>query len=164
MAKIVKSPRISRHEFTNIVLAVLGSIMGAIVGIPLIGYIVSPALKRTKLDDWVTLGPLENYPIGEPTLFTFTRTKVNGWERTSTSYGVYVLRQSENEIITLSNVCTHLSCRVTWKPETEEYECPCHEGAFDIDGDILYGPPPRPMDIFEHKIEEDELMIHITEG
>jgi Rieske Fe-S protein len=164
MAKNVPPPRISRSEFTNIVLAILGSIITAIVGLPIIGYIISPALKAAKRDEWVTIGPLENYAIGEPGLITFTRTQKVGWERNSTTYGIYVVRQSEDELIALSNWCTHLSCRVTWNPDTEEYKCPCHDGAFDIDGDVLYGPPPRPMDPFEYKVEDGEIMVHLTEG
>lgn len=43
--------------------------------------------------------------------------------------------------------CTHLSCPVYFERQTQRLECPCHEGAFDArSGDVLYGPPPRPLD------------------
>jgi nitrite reductase/ring-hydroxylating ferredoxin subunit len=43
--------------------------------------------------------------------------------------------------------CTHLSCPVYFERKTQRLECPCHEGAFDArDGNVLYGPPPRPLD------------------
>ena len=43
--------------------------------------------------------------------------------------------------------CTHLSCPVYYSRNHQRLECPCHEGAFDAaTGDVLYGPPPRPLD------------------
>ena len=90
------SPHLSRSDFVKVVTAFLGSIMGLVVGIPAIGYLISPARKGTAADDWIPLGPLENYPLGVPTLFNFTRTKVNGWERTVNSYGVFVIRKSDH--------------------------------------------------------------------
>ncbi|MEA3350875.1 MAG: Rieske (2Fe-2S) protein, partial [Chloroflexota bacterium] len=113
---------------------------------------------------WVSLGALDGYPIGTPTLFSFTRTNTNGWERTANSYGVFVLKKSEADIKVYSNVCTHLSCRVNWNENTQEYICPCHDAHFDINGKVLDGPPPRPMDEYEYKIEDGNILIHLTEG
>ncbi len=162
------SPKLNRREFTTVVMTFLGSIMGVVIGFPLIGYIISPAIKGKKVDDWVSLGPLANYPLGEPTLYSFTRTKVNGWEQTTNSYGVFVLRESETEVIVLSNVCTHLSCRVSWAPDTQTFNCPCHDAKFDINGQVVYGPPPRPLkkwDKEEKQIDDEgNLLIHFTEG
>jgi Rieske Fe-S protein len=164
MAEKVKSPKMDRREFAKIVTAFLGTVMGAIVGIPIIGYVIDPALKSQESDDWISLGPLENYPIGVPTPFSFTQTKVNGWERSTLSYGTYVLRHSEieNDLKVLSNRCTHLSCRVTFKEETQTYDCPCHDAKFDIEGEVIYGPPPHPLDEYAHKVEEGVLYINPT--
>ncbi|HBX70500.1 MAG TPA: hypothetical protein DEH25_14245 [Chloroflexi bacterium] len=164
MAEKVKSPKMSRREFTKIVTAFLGTVMGAIMGIPIIGYVIDPALKSQESDAWISLGPLEKYPIGAPTPFSFTLTKVNGWERTTTSYGVFVLRHSENEsdIKVLSNRCTHLSCRVSWKEPEQTYDCPCHDARFNIEGEVVYGPPPHPLDTYAYKIEEGVLFINPT--
>ncbi len=46
--------------------------------------------------------------------------------------------------------CTHLSCPVYYSRDHQRLECPCHEGAFDAGtGNVLYGPPPRPLDAIE---------------
>jgi len=157
------NPNLSRNEFVKVTVGVLGTVIGAAIGIPAIAYLLSPAFETQASDAWVSLGPLENYPVGEPTLFTFTRTKVNGWEKTVNSYGVYVYRPSESEVMASSNVCTHLSCRVSWKGDLKEYICPCHDGHFDINGVVVSGPPPRPMDQYETKVEEGNLSILFTE-
>jgi len=161
-----KSPHLSRTDFVKTTVGVLGTIMAAVVGLPAIGYLISPATKTQESDAWIELGPLESYPIGTPTLFNFTRSKINGWEKTVNSYGIYILRRSEAEddLLVLSNVCTHLSCRVTWKEDQQEYACPCHDAQFDIDGDVTYGPPPRPLDRYETKVEEGNLYIHFVEA
>lgn len=156
--------KLDRRSFVKVVLTFLGSIMTAVIGLPFINYFITPALKVTKKEDWISVGPLEEYPIGKPTAFSFVRTQVNGWERTSYNYGVYVLRESEEDVRVFSNICTHLSCRVTWKEDQDAYLCPCHDAAFDIDGRVLHGPPPRPLDEFETKLEEGNLYIYLTEA
>ena len=157
------SPTVSRRDFVKTVTALLGSVIGATVGIPAIGYLISPALTTAKSDAWIPLGPAANYPEGVPTLFNFTRTKVNGWEKATNSYGVYVLRTGD-QVKAFSNRCTHLSCRVTWKEDLKQFVCPCHDGRFDIDGNVRAGPPPKPLETFETKIEDDKLSIHFLES
>ncbi|HEY65579.1 MAG TPA: Rieske 2Fe-2S domain-containing protein [Caldilineae bacterium] len=163
---MTKKPRyrLSRREFVNSVLVFLGSLMGGVIGLPVIGYVISPALKRQRSDEWVSLGPLESYPLDEPTPFTFTRTKVYGWERTTNSYVVYVLRRVGEQVIAMSNVCTHLGCRVKWREDLQQFACPCHDGFFDIEGNVISGPPPRPLDRYETKIEDGILFIHFVGG
>jgi Rieske Fe-S protein len=155
------SHEVQRRDFVNIVLAGLGSVIGLIIGIPAIAYLISPAVKVQEEEAWISLGPLEAYPLDEPTLFSYTRTKVNGWEKTVNSYGAYVWRSGEGEedIKVYSNMCTHLSCRVTWQEDRNIYFCPCHDGRFNKEGEIVAGPPPKPLYEFEYKVEEGELSI-----
>jgi menaquinol-cytochrome c reductase iron-sulfur subunit len=164
MAGVGHEHGISRRGFVAGVVGILGAIIGAIIGIPAIAYLIAPALERTRSDEWVPLGPVEDLPLGEPTLFSFTRTRQVGWERSATSYGVYATKLRNGEFDIFSNVCTHLSCRVSWKEEQGEFICPCHDGHFAKDGSIVSGPQPRPLDRFEHKVEDGTLMIHLLEG
>jgi Rieske Fe-S protein len=154
------SPHMSRREFVSIVTAAAGTVMGALIGIPAIGYLIAPALQKVSADAWIPAGPIANYPVGVPTLFNFNRTKVNGWEKTVNSYGVIIIQHEDASILALSNKCTHLSCRVNWKPEAAAYICPCHDAYFDINGQIIKGPQPRALDTYETKIEENNLLIH----
>jgi menaquinol-cytochrome c reductase iron-sulfur subunit len=160
---MAESNQIDRRGFVMVVLTLLGTIMAIVVGLPAIGYLISPATKVQKKEDWVSLGPLENYPIGIPTLFSFTRTTINGWEKTVNSFGAYVMRhtESEDDINVFSNWCTHLSCRVTWQEDEDAYICPCHDGIFDIDGQVVAGPPPKPLLMYEYKVEEGVLSIFV---
>jgi menaquinol-cytochrome c reductase iron-sulfur subunit len=154
--------QVSRRDFIKGTAAVIGGLIGELIGIPSLAYLLSPAVKfQGESDAVIALGPLVNYPIGIPTRFDFTQTKVNGWERTATNYGLYVFKKSENEVRVFSDVCTHLGCRVTWHADQEHYISPCHDGHFDIVGNVVSGPPPRPLDEFVTKIEGGELFVQL---
>ena len=153
--------QLGRRDFIKGTAAVIGGLIGALVGIPSIIYLLSPSLKAEEDTDSIDLGPLENYPVGIPTHFDFTLTEVNGWERTATNYGLYVVRKSESEVRVFSDVCTHLGCRVSWHPDQEHYISPCHDGHFDILGNVVSGPPPRPLDEFTTRIETDNLFVQL---
>ena len=154
--------QISRRDFIKGTAVAIGGLIGTLIGIPSVAYLLSPAIQAGPEDDAVIpLGPLENYPVGIPTRFDYTRTKVNGWERTGTNYGLFVVRKSEDEVRVFSDICTHLGCRVTWHADQEHYISPCHDGHFDIVGDVVSGPPPRPLDEFVTKIEDGNLYIQL---
>ena len=159
------SHHISRRDFVKLVTTALGAIMGAGIGLPAIGYLVAPALRKQETDVWIPLGPLTDYEADVPKLFTFTRSKVNGWEKTVNSYGVFVLRQADaDEVLVMSNQCTHLSCRVNWNQADQCYACPCHDATFSMTGEVLGGPPPGPLERYETKIEDGNLFLHLMEG
>ncbi len=156
------SHHISRREFIGLATAAVGSLIGVVVGLPAIDYLIGPSLKRTSTEAWIPLGKLETFPVGSPTLVTFTRSKINGWEQSTLSYGAYVVRKSETEVVVFSNVCTHLSCRVNWNADKQEYICPCHDGRFDANGNVVQQPPPRPLDKYTTKVEDGTLSIQFV--
>jgi menaquinol-cytochrome c reductase iron-sulfur subunit len=155
---------LSRREFVAIITAFLGSIMAFVIGLPGILYLFSPAMDKDESEDVIPLGPVENYPIGIPTKFNFTRTKINGWEKTVKSYGVYVYRKDETQLIVFSDICTHLACIVKWHPDIQEYISPCHDGHFNIEGDVTKGPPPRPLDRYDFEIKDGNLYINLSQA
>jgi menaquinol-cytochrome c reductase iron-sulfur subunit len=157
------SHEVNRRDFVTVVTAFIGTLIGAVIGLPAIGFLLSPAARRQATEARVAVGSLENYPEGTPTLFNFTRTKINGWEKTVNSYGVYILRQG-GEVKVFSNICTHLSCRVVWRDEFQFYHCPCHDADFDINGEIVKGPQPRPLDEYPVTIEDGNIFITFTGG
>ncbi len=153
------SSQLSRGGFVKGVIAAVGTFIGAGLGIPAIGFLISPGLNVQESEKWIRLGPLSNYEIGVPKLFNFNISQVNGWEKTVLSFGAYVIRKSESDVLVLSNICTHLACRVSWHTDIQHYVSPCHNGHFDMDGVVLSGPPPRPLDEFQTKTEDGNLFI-----
>jgi menaquinol-cytochrome c reductase iron-sulfur subunit len=161
------SGHINRREFIKLTTAAVGTLIGAAIGLPAITYLIDPALKMTKADAWIPLGKLETFETGKPSLVSFTRSKVNGWEKTVNSYGVFVIKQSDTNFLVLSNKCTHLGCSVNWKDDRQEFICPCHDAQFGQDGSVRGGPPPRPLESFSGdrlKVEDGVLLLHFLEG
>ncbi len=158
------SEHLDRRSFVKVVMASVGGFITLVLGIPAVAYVVAPATKTQTSEGWIPAGPLENYPLDTPTLFTFTKTTQNGWERTVNSYAVYITQHGQNQFTALSNICTHLSCRVTWDATDQEYLCPCHDGTFDQTGAVVSGPAPKPLIQYETKVEESILYFYFEEA
>lgn len=56
-----------------------------------------------------------------------------------------LVRPEEDLILGFSQKCTHLGCVVFWSPGDRHFECPCHEGYFNLEGAPIAGPPERPL-------------------
>lgn len=69
-----------------------------------------------------------------------------------------LVRLEEDRFAAFSQKCTHLGCPVIYRPKPQCLYCPCHEGFFDAGtGEVLAGPPPRPLPRVELERRGDEL-------
>jgi len=152
MAQDGEQQGIERRQFFNRVLAWTGGAIGVGAGAPLLGFGVLPALKEEALE-WARLGPVEMFVTGEPKLVPFTHVIPKPWPEEPVKHAVYVLKKSETEFVVYDIRCTHVGCPVNWSPQAKRFFSPCHGGMFDIDGRVLAGPPPRPLDRYEVKVE-----------
>ena len=150
--------QVNRRGFLALITWGVSGLIGLALGIPAIGYIVGPALKKQE-EDWLELGATSKVELGVPTLFKKKITKQIGWTTTENEFAVYILTYDGHDYTALSNICTHLGCRVRWIGDDDKFICPCHNAAFDKNGEILFGPPPRPLDKFEVKIENDQVYV-----
>ena len=57
---------------------------------------------------------------------------------------VEVVRVGE-EVTARSLRCTHTGCVVSWREDLKQYICPCHDGRYGEDGEVIAGPPPLPL-------------------
>jgi Rieske Fe-S protein len=151
---------ISRREAMKTAIAVIGGVIGAALGIPAITYLIGPALKKDQAN-WVRVSSLSKIELGTPMLFKPKVKRQTGWIEEEQELGVYVLTEDGREYHALSNICTHLGCRVRWIAERQQFFSPCHNGVFDKHGFVVSGPPPRPLDEFETKIEDGNLYIQL---
>ncbi len=151
---------ISRRNFMKMAISAIGGLIGAGFGIPAIAYIIGPALKSEQAN-WIRIGSLSTIELGTPTLFKPKVTRQNGWMVEEEEVGVYVLTEDGRNYHAMSNICTHLGCRIRWIAEREKFFSPCHNGVFDKYGYVVSGPPPRPLDEFETKIEDGNLYIQL---
>lgn len=151
--------QLSRRNFLAITTGAIGAMIGIVMAIPAVAYVVGPALQRRTGENWVRLGPTSKVELGNPTLFKTSVENQTGWIVSEDELSVYVLTEDGREYIALSNICTHLGCRVRWINDQGQYFCPCHNAAFDKIGLVVSGPPPKPLDRYETKVEDDQLYI-----
>ena len=148
----------ARRDFMKAAVVGIGGLISAAIGLPAVAYVIGPALKRTS-DLWIRLGAISKVELGSPTLFKTTVETETGWINTEEEISAYVLTQNGQDFDVMSNICTHLGCRVRWIADDDRFYCPCHNGVFAKDGSVVAGPPPRPLDRFENKIEDGILYI-----
>lgn len=153
-------PEMTRRKFLGrATFAIVGGI-SALMGIPAAAYLVSPAKARGGLGvDAIPIGPITKVPIGEPTLFKTTIERKTGWVTQAEELSFYVLTEDGRNFTAMSNVCTHLGCRVRWVDDQEQFFCPCHNAAFAKNGTVASGPPPRALDQYELSVEDDQLFV-----
>lgn len=150
---------VSRRDFMKVAIAAIGGVIGLSWVAPAVAYIVEPALKSGQGEGWLQLGSTAKIEVGVPTLFKVNIQRQTGWVTNQEELAVYVLTKDGRDYIAMSNVCTHLGCRVRWIADQDKFVCPCHNGVFDKEGNVQSGPPPRPLNRYETKVENDQLFI-----
>ena len=70
-----------------------------------------------------------------------------------------LVRTAAGELKAFSAVCTHLNCTVQYRSDLGHIWCACHNGHFDINGQNIAGPPPRPLDAFVVNIRGTQIVV-----
>lgn len=149
---------LERRGFVTGLLAVLGAVMAAVVSLPLAGYTILPALRK-RPETWVDAGAVAGLIPGQPRELKVFQTIQDGWLKTTVPKSVWAVKQASGEVVVYSGLCTHLGCGFRWNPQQQQFQCPCHMASFALDGQVLGGPPPRPLDTLQSKIEEGRLRV-----
>jgi len=70
-----------------------------------------------------------------------------------------IINTPDKGFIVLSKICTHLGCLVEYDKIKSRLLCPCHAGVYSLDGNVVSGPPPKPLRKFPVKVEGEEILI-----
>lgn len=98
----------------------------------------------------ISVGSPDQYKVGEVKYF------VDG--------KFYLVRLQEG-FMALYQKCPHVGCTVPWRPEFELqgvkglFRCPCHGSTYLPNGQIIFGPAPRPMDYMRIISEGGRLVV-----
>ena len=137
----------SRRELLDLSLAGTGVIAGAALLAPLGLYLSAPAEELEAGTD-VFVGRADAIPEGD------AQNRIIGDE------DWLVIRRTGERYHALSATCTHSQvCLVGWDPERAQAVCPCHRGVFDLYGNVVSGPPPRPLEYREVIEREGNLYL-----
>jgi len=147
-----------RRAFLKWAVGGMAIVWGGIVGWPLLASLVGPMYRKLS-GRFVKVGVLDTIPEGTPTPVRFPYVTDEGYMHEAETHVVWVIRSPGTAPKVFSPICPHLACRFSWSPGARHFVCPCHGSVFSIDGAVLAGPSPRPLDTLPHKVELGELLV-----
>ena len=148
----------NRRAFVLTFIYGLWGIITAALAVPAALYLLLPPRAR-KGDEWVQAGDTGQLQPGTPEELVFRRNRVDGWKVTSEKSTAWVVKTSDNNVIAFAPQCTHLGCAYHWDENHHYFLCPCHTSAFSLDGTVLTGPAPRPLDRYQVKVDGSKILI-----
>ena len=153
-----ESPGTTRRGFYAAAIYGLWAIITAALGLPALMYLLVPPRLRRQ-NDWVDAGDISQLEPGNPVEMTFRRNRVDGWKVISEKSTAWVVKLSKDQVVAYAPQCTHLGCAYHWDQEKDQFVCPCHNSLFSLEGKVLDGPAPRPLDRFQTRLQGNELML-----
>lgn len=135
-----------RRRFLDVLGGSFLSLWGLGIAALLTSYLRTPHGERVA-ERQVHVGPLDEMRIGEARLV-----------RHGTS-PFFVIRRDAETVIALSAICTHVRCVLDYDSERRCLVCPCHDGRFDLGGNVLSGPPPRPLPAYNVAVRAGEIYV-----
>jgi Rieske Fe-S protein len=141
---------VSRREFTKFLALVSGA---AVAGN---GYFVVQKYRRQEAHfPSRQIARVDDIRNGQVKLFRYP----------TENEPAMLIRLATGEFVAYKQRCTHLSCPVHFAADRNRLECPCHNGAFDAKtGNVLEGPPPRPLPRISLRIENGAIFAEGLEG
>jgi len=148
----------SRRRFLEAAAKVLAGLVAAVGAVPLAASVIGPIFRRPAAH-FARVGRVDAFPLGEPVNPTFEYRTDDAYLHTIVLHDVWLVRRSATEVTVFSAVCPHLGCHYYWHAKARQFICPCHASVFSIEGRVLAGPSPRPLDTLPARIEEGELLV-----
>jgi Rieske Fe-S protein len=167
-----------RAAFLEVSTLGIGAAIGGLVTLPALGFMIMPAFLKQG-EPPRDLGPTSNFPEGEFVVTTFmTRPEQGEVSRRTLFVRNNGLLAAKPSFTIITNHCAHLGCPVqpntavptehkTFKDVTlislptppSGFSCPCHGGAYDIEGNRIAGPPVRALDRYGFSIVNGHLVL-----
>jgi len=151
----------SRRRFLAWVAAGLSAVAAAAVGVPVIGFFFAPLLRR-PVEAWRSLGPVEQFRIGETVEVRIPSAAPVPWAGEAAEMAAWLRREGPGEFVAFSVNCTHLGCPVRWMANARLFLCPCHGGVYYEDGAVAGGPPPRALAQYPVRVEDANVWLRTS--
>lgn len=135
-----------RRSFLNYILG--GGLVGWLGSVlyPVASYLSPPAETGSNVAA-VKVGPAADIANGSSQVVKFGRKPV------------LLIKTDSGEFRALSATCTHLDCTVQYRGDQKDIWCACHNGVYDLNGQNVSGPPPRPLPGYDVNIVEGDVVV-----
>jgi menaquinol-cytochrome c reductase iron-sulfur subunit len=147
-----------RRLFLQWLSLALGGAAAALVSIPIIGAILAPLLDAPP-SVWHTVGTVEDFKVGTTVQVTFLNPSPEPWAGLVARNSAWLRRNSTTEFTAFAIYCQHLGCPVRWENGSQLFFCPCHGGAYYADGNVAAGPPQRPLQQYEVRVDRGRVQV-----
>lgn len=148
----------TRRTFYEAIIQGLGAIIGLGLAIPAVSYLLGTPKEKRK-SDWVQAADVAQLPLQQPQEVVYHRTRIDGWRVVNEKTTAWVVKIDPQTVVAYSPSCTHLGCAYHWDEPAKNFICPCHTSAFSMDGKVLAGPAPRPLDRLVIRVDGTKLFI-----
>lgn len=140
-------PDPSRRRFINWWLGTTAGAFLASVVYPVTRYLIPPQIAESTAASVTLPVKLDEVKPNTGQIFKFG------------SRPAILVRTEAGELKAFSAVCTHLNCTVQYRPDLGHIWCACHNGHFDLKGQNIGGPPPRPLDAFVVNVRGTQIVV-----
>jgi Rieske Fe-S protein len=158
----IPSPQPGRRQalvvLVNSAVGVIGGALSALLGV----FAVRPA-RGGDTGRWIRAGTLGELTANVPVPRVLAVPRADGWYRARARETVFLVWNGDREVKVFSATCTHLGCQVLWDSTAKHFKCPCHGGVYGANGEVLDGPPPRPLTTIEVRVEgaDDSVLVRV---
>lgn len=135
-----------RRWFVNLLLGggVTGMVGGALY--PILAFILPPAVSEGGMSSAVAARE-DELPPNSGKIFRFG------------SRPGLLIRLPSGEYRAFSAVCSHLQCTVQYRGDLSQVWCACHNGRYNLNGEVLSGPPPAPLEAYRVAVRGEEIVV-----
>jgi Rieske Fe-S protein len=151
---------IGRRNFLARAITAIHATMAATVAFIIGGATLAPSFTRRD-DTWLQAAALDSLPENQPVPVTLRVTRNDGYSQVVDRTVVYLVRTGDQDVRALHSTCTHLGCRTSYDRRTKRILCPCHGGVFDVQGNVLAGPPPVPLATLTTRVEDGHVLVQV---
>ncbi|HEY1357279.1 MAG TPA: ubiquinol-cytochrome c reductase iron-sulfur subunit [Thermoleophilaceae bacterium] len=158
---------VTRRRFMEGTALAVGGIATAAFALPALGFALGPIFEDTTPTRWQPVGPEGNFVDNDyvPRVINIAPNIGDAGKTT-----IYVRRFNKKQdkvikgedpqpYVAISTRCAHLGCPVGYKSAAQKFICPCHGGIYGFQGEVLGGPPVRPLDRFYTRVTNGQVEI-----
>jgi len=140
-----RDKKFTRKEFLNYIIGISGAALAGSVLFPMLKYITPP--KGSDIDvSKAVAAKVGELPKNSAKIFRFGNKPA------------ILVNTPQGVLKAFSAVCTHLNCTVQYSQEASHIWCACHNGKFDLNGKVISGPPPRPLEEYNLSVVGQDII------
>lgn len=148
----------TRRGFFEAAIYGMMGLISLMLAAPAAVYLLIPSKAKNR-EQWADAGDIARLVPNSPIELVFQRRRFDGWREVVEKGTAWVVKHDETRVTAFSPNCTHLGCVYHWDAPNKDFLCPCHTSIFSIDGKVISGPAPRPLDHFDTKLQGTRLLI-----